>query len=166
MHNSSGDCGVSCGGSTAQRPQTAWESHFRADCARLQNLCGVATPRSVGSTPAPLRQAVSGVLARIVACSSSRLSERDLPLKSAQDRWRAVKTIARLSRTVWDCPGRVRRPRRAVIAPCWVMRLWDPDVDGTGGWAARSLPLVGRPCLQAPAAFVRSEAPDACQKGL
>ena len=41
------------------------ERHGPGGPAGLQNLCGVVTPRSVGSTPAPLRQAVSGVFTRM-----------------------------------------------------------------------------------------------------
>ena len=59
-----------------------------APTAGLQNLCGVVTPRSVGSTPAPLRQAVCGVFKPIAAGRASPGSLTDLPFKSAQDRLR------------------------------------------------------------------------------
>jgi len=78
------------------------ERHGPGGPAGLQNLCGVVTPRSVGSTPAPLRWAVSGVLVPIGARSRPGTARPDLPLKSAQDRWRAVETIAQLSRCRQD----------------------------------------------------------------
>ena len=59
--------------------------------------CGNPTLGRFDSGAAPLSR--SGVFTPIAASSSAGPAERDFPLKSAQDRWRAVKTIAQLSRS-------------------------------------------------------------------
>jgi hypothetical protein len=60
--------GFSCGltvarsvaGVLARAARPLSKAVYAASWTTLQNLCGVVTPRSVGSTPAPLRQAVCG----------------------------------------------------------------------------------------------------------
>ena len=50
------ECGKRCGGDRSRRPEGARCTSRCIIRPRLQNLCGVVAPRSVGSTPAPLRQ--------------------------------------------------------------------------------------------------------------
>ena len=65
---------------------------------RLQNLCGVATPRSVGSTPAPLRQAVCGFHNGLSGFEASSVALSEKPLETAAGRLRRWRTVARMWR--------------------------------------------------------------------
>ena len=73
---------------------SAAERHGPGGPAGLQNLCGVVAPRSVGSTPAPLRQAESGVPTGLVKRLARRLRRSGLPLETAWGRLGRGGTVA------------------------------------------------------------------------
>src|SRR5689334_11126558 len=81
-----------CDGSRVRRPPD-WRTRWRApvsnplvepDSGRLQNRQAVAAPRLVGSTPAPLRYAESGMVERIRG-TWTRVSETERPFAEVRD---------------------------------------------------------------------------------
>ncbi len=90
------------------------ERHGPGGPAGLQNSCGRVAHGSVGSTPAPLRQAKSGGFRRIVAHTVCARESVRLPLKSAQDRVGPAgpqSEVARCVRQSHRAGGQHRRDR-------------------------------------------------------
>ena len=108
---------------------------------RLQDLCGVAAPRSVGSTPAPLRRAEFGVVTGLAARrAGGRLVRRIVPILAS------------------GLAGehRVRRPRRPVVATLEdARRLHTDEHAAMSGREARNLGHLAAILVREPLARLR-----------
>jgi len=126
----SSDRGRRCGTSASTIRNASVRPASDVLSTRLQNLCGVAAPRSVGSTPAPLRHADLGSRPGLAARRVGPSARRAMPPETARSRVALWRTVARM----WHSRGcRVRSSAgRQARARSDIQEFSTPRVPGLG----------------------------------
>jgi hypothetical protein len=119
---------------------------------RLQNRQAVVTPRLVGSTPAPLRWAESGMVKQFAGVTDGDRAIRCRPLVSAAftHGWRAGGASSRHSIVSEDCLGRCRYAAGFASTGCAPLQSRKPAVAVQVARGFESTPAAQRAEMQSP----------------